>query len=798
MKKYLILEVIIISFLFLNNDLMAQTLIVNPSVQVVQDKVGQTIFIVTSDTNWIVSDDADWLTVTPSTGFGNDTLVARFDRNLLNLPRDGTIEVSGGGITGTVIVTQIEKNTKINLTLDPLNRVVGDTAGSTTFTVTSNVTWIVSDNVEWLTAIPQFGINNDTLTIAYTENTTINQRTGTITVTGGGETSTVTVTQDAGPAVLTVTPSNQSVTYVSGSTTFAVESNTGWTVSDDADWLIVSPTNGNNNDTLTATYEENTTVNQRTGTITITGGGITITVTVTQDAGPPKLTVTPSNTSVTNDSGSTTFAVESNTSWRVNVNADWLTVNPTSGNNNDTLIATYTENTATIQRLGMITVTGGGITRTVTVTQSGSLITLVHDYSFGDPYHTSNYKIIGLPGANNLLISSIMRGLPGKDGDWRAFWDSGNLPLTEYNGSDEFYFKPGRAFWIISKYSININLSAYPVPLSVDSTFSIQIHPGWNLISNPFDKVLAWNSVNNVNGGNQQPIYSYHTGYYINTSIFEPYKGYYFYCLDSLTSLKIPYYSENVLPKKNYVNSKELEIILKLNGASRSEISAGIAEDAKSGVDILDIFSPPSLFCDVNMSLFSDKIETEYKYLQKEFRPEIGEGQDFNILIKNTSNETLELVIEGLENFSEYEEYLLDKSLMILYDLRKQSNIDVPKNISGKEYVLYIGTEEYINQKKANLIPSEYVLYQNYPNPFNTRTQIMFAMPQRGKVSLMVYNILGELVAEIISNQLYEAGYHHVGVEFGHLASGIYLYKLQTDFSGGQSFTETKKMILLK
>ena len=74
----------------------------------------------------------------------------------------------------------------------------------------------------------------------------------------------------------------------------------------------------------------------------------------------------------------------------------------------------------------------------------------------------------------------------------------------------------------------------------------------------------------------------------------------------------------------------------------------------------------------------------------------------------------------------------------------------------------------------------------------------MFAMPQQGKVSLVVYNILGELVEEIINNQLYEAGYHHLSVEFGHLASGIYLYKLQIEFSAGQSFTETKKMILLK
>ncbi|MBE0539638.1 MAG: T9SS type A sorting domain-containing protein, partial [Ignavibacterium sp.] len=114
------------------------------------------------------------------------------------------------------------------------------------------------------------------------------------------------------------------------------------------------------------------------------------------------------------------------------------------------------------------------------------------------------------------------------------------------------------------------------------------------------------------------------------------------------------------------------------------------------------------------------------------------------------------------------------------------------------EYILYIGTEEYIDQKKANLIPLEYILYQNYPNPFNPKTNIMFALPQQGKVSLMIYNILGELIEEKINDQLYEAGYHQVSIDFGNLASGIYFYKLQINFSGKQSFTETKKMMLMK
>ncbi|MCZ7609348.1 MAG: T9SS type A sorting domain-containing protein [Ignavibacterium sp.] len=90
-----------------------------------------------------------------------------------------------------------------------------------------------------------------------------------------------TATED-NTSILEVTPSNQNVSYNAGSTTFTVTSNTTWTVSDNASWLTISPTNGNNNGTLTATYTENATTIQRTATITVTGSSITRQVTVIQ------------------------------------------------------------------------------------------------------------------------------------------------------------------------------------------------------------------------------------------------------------------------------------------------------------------------------------------------------------------------------------------------------------------------------------------------------------------------------------------------------------------------------------
>ena len=101
---------------------------------------------------------------------------------------------------------------------------------------------------------------------------------------GGGINRNVTVSEEAAPPLveLTVSPSNRDVPYTAGSTTFSVGSNTGWSVSDDASWLTISPSSGSNNGTLTATYQANNTTIQRVAHITVSGGGINRNVTVSR------------------------------------------------------------------------------------------------------------------------------------------------------------------------------------------------------------------------------------------------------------------------------------------------------------------------------------------------------------------------------------------------------------------------------------------------------------------------------------------------------------------------------------
>ncbi len=90
------------------------------------------------------------------------------------------------------------------------------------------------------------------------------------------------------------------------------------------------------------------------------------------------------------------------------------------------------------------------------------------------------------------------------------------------------------------------------------------------------------------------------------------------------------------------------------------------------------------------------------------------------------------------------------------------------------------------------ILPTHFTLGQNYPNPFNPNTQIRFTLPTRADVSLTIYNLLGQIVATPVDQEL-AAGEHIVNWSAGSNAAGVYLYRL----TAGE-FSETKKMILLK
>ena len=108
------------------------------------------------------------------------------------------------------------------------------------------------------------------------------------------------------------------------------------------------------------------------------------------------------------------------------------------------------------------------------------------------------------------------------------------------------------------------------------------------------------------------------------------------------------------------------------------------------------------------------------------------------------------------------------------------------------------GTFEYSNVVEVEVLGvKEFTLGQNYPNPFNPSTTINFSLAVDSKVSLKIFDVLGQEVATLVNGQL-AAGSQQVSFDASSLNSGVYFYRIDANGNDGQKFSSVKKMILTK
>ncbi|MEN8193708.1 MAG: T9SS type A sorting domain-containing protein [Bacteroidota bacterium] len=98
----------------------------------------------------------------------------------------------------------------------------------------------------------------------------------------------------------------------------------------------------------------------------------------------------------------------------------------------------------------------------------------------------------------------------------------------------------------------------------------------------------------------------------------------------------------------------------------------------------------------------------------------------------------------------------------------------------------------------TGIVPEEYELSQNYPNPFNPSTTIRYALPTESKVSILIYNTLGQKLATLVNTNK-AAGNHEIVFNANNLPSGVYFYNIMAHSSDGKKeYINTKKLLLLK
>jgi hypothetical protein len=113
------------------------------------------------------------------------------------------------------------------------------------------------------------------------------------------------------------------------------------------------------------------------------------------------------------------------------------------------------------------------------------------------------------------------------------------------------------------------------------------------------------------------------------------------------------------------------------------------------------------------------------------------------------------------------------------------------KRVSGKTSLAFANSV-------SNNAPVGFVLNQNYPNPFNPSTTISFDLPTDAYVTLKIYNVLGQEISTLYNSEFLDAGTKEISFDAKHLSSGMYFYRVFTNDVEGNSFSQIRKMILMK
>ena len=393
---------------------------------------------------------------------------------------------------------------------------------------------------------------------------------------------------------------------------------------------------------------------------------------------------------------------------------------------------------------------------------------------------------------------------------YRLFrWENGSY--IELSENPDFVFTPGRAYWLITSNAEIINFDSSKSVRS-DESFNMTLYAGWNQVGSPFYFPVAWADIIKENPGviQGEKAWEYSAKGWTEATVMEPFKGYLIQTLSSGNTLKIPprEFSEsadNILAKHEIQDGEWCARLLLESGDFHDRDNyLGWFHDAENEWDVRDYSTPLPMSdqfvtLDFNNTNWMDKPGL-YSGDFKKFNS-LGQFWDIKLQSRNTEN-TVDLKIEQLGELPPgFVMYLIDplNNKVLEYSEDFSFHIDGHTNME-KQFRFIVGTEEYFNENNlgARLLPESYILSQNFPNPFNNRTTIEFALPEEARVSIIIYNSMGQQIISPINSVEMMQGYHQFTWNgengFGErVATGIYFYQLTSE-----KFSMIRKMLLLK
>ncbi len=428
------------------------------------------------------------------------------------------------------------------------------------------------------------------------------------------------------------------------------------------------------------------------------------------------------------------------------------------------------------------------------------------------------YRLISVPlnldnkSPDAVLVDDLGRYNKRK---WRFFEYTAEQVNVEFPDNPSAML-PGKAFWLIVREENKV-IDTGPGITNITSTpFQIPLHPGWNMIGNPFNFPIPLSNLSRTSEQSVElrffgegPDGNVNWNDPINDPVtrINPFEGYAIFNpgpnFDALIINPDLSSSTSPLPKSPAEQLNwAIQIIARCQKARDADNYAGVALDARNGRDVWDRPEPPVIGEYVSLYFPHPEWNLLSKTFSTDFRSEPVDGDVWEFEVTTNIRDQVQLTFQGINSVpNKWLVWLVDESLQIGKNLRESNNYIIAETFKANKILkLVVGDQEFLQHyfPEIHSIPETYELSQNFPNPFNPATTIRYALPVAERVTLKIYNLLGKEVVTLVDHEKQSSGYHVVvwnGKDQAgqQVASGIYLYRLITE-----KFSIVKKMILMK
>jgi hypothetical protein len=427
----------------------------------------------------------------------------------------------------------------------------------------------------------------------------------------------------------------------------------------------------------------------------------------------------------------------------------------------------------------------------------------------------TGFRLISIPfdadakSANAVLVDDLGAY---DDTEWRFFELRPNASGGIDAGNNQSYAEfpnvgnlvPGKAFWLIVRAAGKIIDTGAGRSSRTDNPFAINLTPGWNFVGSPFTFAIPLSKVRLGSGANLD-IRTFNGEFVAFTGALQPFDGYAVFrnaadqlLIDPLLGSATASTQKELAA--DFEHNWSLRISAHIQNARDTQTLAAVRSDAAIGWDEFDLPEAPVIGEYVSVYFPHPEWGQIASNYTTDVRPEPLDGEIWEFAVRTNIRDVVTLTFQPSEGLAP-EIYLVDEALKIKINLLETNSYTVAGDNERhpKRLKLLVGTREFIGDELGDLsaLPATFELAQNFPNPFNPTTTIRFGLPRESRVTLKIYNLLGEEIATLV-DETRPAGFH-AAVWDGRnqagqsAASGVYVYQL-----AGDGVRLTRKLLMLK